>query len=314
MLSVALHLIILVVFLMKLPGLPEVPQEEESVAVELVPPPEEEKPAEEPKQEEEQAAEPPPPPPPSLPPAEEKKVEEPAATIPAFEPAVQFGEKDSGPREDQHGDAEENAVKPIEAPPVEETHEPGAAKADEVPAETKLEDPAEMVEQPADGGAPEEGETEFPTDQALSLAAPPPPKPAKPTEADGAADTEVSLVPKPVKRLYSGSTSEGLVAMSAMDGQSRGRRAGRLCATELAAQLLRGSPSYVIHAYPFFNQESGNVIQSSRVAFSDDRGVWYDLAMRCTIDDDATRVVDFSFAVGAPVPRSEWKKRHFLDY
>ncbi len=309
-LSVALHLIVLAVFLMKLPALPALPQEEESVAVELVPPPEEKPKPEEPKKEEEKKAEPPPPPPP--PPVEEKKVEEPPPPMPTFVPVKQFGEKDTRPREDLRGDAEEEAVRPAETPPADQ--KPQATKAGETPDESRAEETAESAKQPADGGAPEEGETEPPTDQALALAAPPPPKPPKPVGAKDATKSETPLVAKPVKRLYSTSEVDDLVAMSTMAGESRGRRIGRLCATELGAQLLRASRPYVIYAYPIFNQESGNVLDAPRAAFGDVRGVWYNLAMRCTVDDDATRVVDFSFAVGEPVPRSEWKKRGFRVY
>lgn len=304
MLSVALHLIVLVVFLMKLPALPELPQEEESVAVELVPPPEEEKPAEAPKQEEEKAAEPPPPPPPP-PPVEEKKVEEPPPTS-EFTPAIQFGEKDSGMNGDLRGNAEEKTDEPVNTPPVEESQKP------EAPAATEPEDTAESVEQPADGGAVEGGETEFPTDQALALIAPPPPKPAKPTETKGTAESEVPLVPKPVKRIYSASVSEDLVAMSAMAGESRGERIQRLCGTELKAQLSQVSPPRDLIWAPDLRSRSGNIINLPEAVFGDRNGNWYNLAMRCTIDYDATRVVDFSFAVGVPVPRSEWKK-HGID-
>lgn len=317
MLSVALHLVILAVFLMKLPALPEMPQEEESVAVELVPPPEEEKPAEEPKQEEEQAAEPPPPPspPPPPPPVEEKKAEEPPPTMSVLNPATLFGEKDSGTRGDLRGNAEEKeADKPVETPPVEEKQEPEAAKADEPSTEAEPENTTESVEQPADGGAVEEGETEFPTDQALALAAPPPPKPAKPAETKDAKESDAPLVPKPVKQLYTASSADDAISMSNMTGESRGERISRLCGTELQAQLFRSSPPYVPYALPVFTLRSGNVVDAPRAAFGDVKGVWYDLAMRCTVDEDATRVVDFSFTVGAPVPRSEWKKRRFPAY
>lgn len=312
MLSVALHLLVLAVFLMKLPALPELPQQEESVAVELVPPPEEEKPAEEPKQEEEQAAEPPPPPPP---PVEEKKAEEPPPTMPVLNPATLFGEKDSGTRGDLRSDAQEaKADEPIETPPVEEKQEPEAAKADDAPTETEPEETVESAEQPADGGVTEEGETEFPTDQALALAAPPPPKPSTPVETKDEAESEAPLVPKPVKQLYTASVADEAVSMSAMAGESRGERANRLCGTELQAQLFRSSPPYVPYALPVFTLKYGNVIDAPRVAFGDVKGVWYDLALRCTVDDDATRVVDFSFTVGAPVPRNEWTKRRFPVY
>ncbi|WP_113447215.1 DUF930 domain-containing protein [Rhizobium cremeum] len=312
-LSVALHLIVLAVFLMKLPALPALPQEEESVAVELVPPPEEKPKPEEPKKEEEKKAEPPPPPPP--PPVEEKKAEEPPPPVPVLKPATLFGEKDSGTRGDLRGDAEGKEVdKSVETPPIEEKQKPEAAKAGELPAEAEPENTTESVDQPVDGGAVEEGETEFPTDQALALAAPPPPKPAKPTKADGTAEAEVQLVPKPVKRIYSASVADDLVTMSAMAGESRGERINRLCGTELDVQLSQASPSRDMKWAPEFNLRSGNVINAPRVAFGDGNGEWYNLAMRCTVDDDATRVVDFSFAVGEPVPRSEWKKRGIDRY
>ncbi|MCJ7993454.1 DUF930 domain-containing protein [Rhizobium cremeum] len=312
-LSVALHLIVLAVFLTKLPALPELPQEEESVAVELVPPPEEKPKPEEPKKEEEKKAEPPPPPPPL--PVEEKKAEEPPPPVPVLKPATLFGEKDSGTHGDLRGDAEgKEADKSVETPPIEEKQEPEAAKAGELPAEAEPENTTESVDQPVDGAAVEEGETEFPTDQALALAAPPPPKPAKPAETRDANESDAPLVPKPVKQLYTASSADDAISMSSMTGESRGERISRLCGTELQAQLFRSSPPYVPYALPVFTLRSGNVVDAPRAAFGDVKGVWYDLALRCTVDEDATRVVDFSFTVGAPVPRSEWKKRRFPAY
>lgn len=295
MLSVAVHLIVLVVFLMKLSALPELPQEEESVAVELVPPPEEKPKPEEPKKQEEKKVEPPSPPP-----------------MPTFVPVKQFGEKDTGPREDLRGDAEEEAVRPAETPPADQ--KPRSAKAEEAPDESKAEEIAESAEQSADRRATGEGETELPTDQALALVAPPPPKPPNPERERDESKPEARLVAKPVKRIYSASETEDSIAISAMAGESRGSRIGRLCATELDAQLLRASPPYVIDVYPVIDLKFGNVIDVTSVGFRDDKGAWYNLAMRCTVDDDATRVVDFSFAVGEPVPRSEWKKRGFRVY
>lgn len=59
---------------------------------------------------------------------------------------------------------------------------------------------------------------------------------------------------------------------------------------------------------------SGNVVNVPELAFGDWNGEWYNLAIRCTVDDDATRIIDFSFAVGTRVPRSEWTKRGFDRY
>ena len=44
------------------------------------------------------------------------------------------------------------------------------------------------------------------------------------------------------------------------------------------------------------------------------RATWYQVAFRCEIDADATRVLAFTFQVGREVPRSEWAARHFREF
>ncbi len=89
---------------------------------------------------------------------------------------------------------------------------------------------------------------------------------------------------------------------------SRADRAARLCTTELRAQLLHVSPAYSPELLPSYRLEEGTVSEIPKTAFRSN-GQWYDLSYRCEIDSEATKITSFTFHVGDPVPRSEWKHR-----
>lgn len=114
------------------------------------------------------------------------------------------------------------------------------------------------------------------------------------------------------RRLFSRAMTNDLVAMNAMGTMTRGERAGELCASELREQLRHAAQPYWPDLLPAYRLDKGTVMEVRRGAFRAG-GQWYDLRLRCEIDADATRVVSFAFDVGAPVPRSEWKRRGFPD-
>lgn len=187
---------------------------------------------------------------------------------PAIRPVVQFGEKDAGPRESRDGNSAEDGS--------------ASPTAQRDPEERELEG------QPAPAG----GEA---TSAAPSSEAPP-------------ADPQKSQQLREAKTLFSQASTGGATATSATAGIPRPVRAGRLCLTELRAQLLNASPPFFPDLLPSEWQNDGATIDIPDSAFRAS-GQWYNLGYRCKVDQDATKVVSFAFRVGEPVPRSEWKRR-----
>lgn len=323
--SVALHLVVLAVFLVKLPELLPQPQPEETVTVELVPPPEEKKPEEEAKAEE--------PPPPEEAKAEEAKAEEPPAPaeppppsqgegrpvpLPVLRPVFEFGEKDSGPKQDTSGNASQEAA----TPPPETKPQPEEAK----PSQTAAEKPSAADEPPgspipddidlpevamANPGAPDKGtagaEPSSETSIELSQVKPPLEPATQPAEA--AEDRPPSDLAE-VRTLFSRSVTDDPFAMTAMAGLSRSERADQLCMTELREQLRHAEPQYRPVLLPSFTLEQGTVLDIREAAFRTS-SQWYELSFRCEVDEDVIKVVSFAFHIGDPIPKSEWERRGF---
>lgn len=111
-------------------------------------------------------------------------------------------------------------------------------------------------------------------------------------------------------RLFSRDISDDPRMRTAMNGMPQAARVDLLCMTELRAQLRTATPPYQPDLLPSFRLESGTVLQPRRAAFRAG-GQWYDLAFRCELNTQVTRVESFTFRVGAPVPRSEWSARGF---
>lgn len=111
-------------------------------------------------------------------------------------------------------------------------------------------------------------------------------------------------------RLFSREISDDPRMRTAMNGMPHAARVDLLCMTELRAQLRVATPPYHADLLPSFRLESGTVLEPRRAAFRAG-GQWYDLAFRCELNTQVTRVERFTFRVGAPVPRSEWSARGF---
>jgi hypothetical protein len=97
---------------------------------------------------------------------------------------------------------------------------------------------------------------------------------------------------------------------TAMAGMSGPQRLNLLCLTELRAQIRDLYPDRPAEILPSFRPQPGTVLAPVRAAYRS-RGVWYDLDFRCETDPAVTRVENFSFRVGPPVPRSQWLSRGF---
>ena len=295
---------------------PEPAKQEEAKKAEPPPPP-----SEPPKQEEAKKAEPPPPPAPEEKPAEPPPAEEAKKQpLPVLRPVFEFGEKDAGPKKSLTGNApKETTNPPAESKANAEAVEP-VKQAEEAPAVVEA-PPANPV--PDDIQLPEVGiaaanglqngpiaGTSLDATKTEIVTAPPiaspkndpskTPTPGKPVELTEA------------KTLFSQSATGDPIATIAMGNVPRGVRAGQLCSTELQEQLRHASPPFRAEWVPMYNLPTGNVLEAKRAAFPA-RGQWYNLSFRCEIDENATKVLSFAYDVGAPVPRSEWRKRGFPD-
>jgi hypothetical protein len=315
--SLVAHSLVVALLIFGLPISLPLPQQEQAIAVELVPPP---KPPEkakveppppvkqpEPEKPQEQAKIAPPPLPKEskLEKPPETQVEKPpperkeAARPPPPPKVFRFGEKDEGPRQSLDGDSAEDSSAPPPAPidpDKQDAAEPPAKSA----AEAKNQAPApEAPKMPPAEAAIQAPEPEAPKMPAEKTKAP------KPAEA---AKAKSGPTLREAKTLYSRKATDNPVATSAMAGVPRGKRAGLLCFTELREQLSHGSPPYFPELLLFYTLSAGTVMDVPNDAFRV-AGQWYNLAYRCEIDADATQVASFAFRVGDPVPRSEWKRR-----
>lgn len=336
--SVLLHLMVILPFFIHLPSRPPEVQPEESVSVEIVPPPEPQKP--EPPPEPPQPEPPPPEPPAPEPPAPESPVPPPQAPepqqqaapppVPTLRPVFRFGEQSSGPEQSAEGnsaDGEKAAAEEAPKPEAQPETEPAPQ-----PAERQPEPPAPEETAPTEPEPTEQKSTEAASGETAAEAAPPvlsaeaytapdevpqitlPSKVAVPQPRPEPPANRAQPEPKPVKRLYSTARTGNAKAATAMAGISRAERAGQLCASELQAQLLHGSPSYLPELLPAYRLPSGtDVLNVPRGAFRAE-GVWYNISFLCTLNADATEVEAFSYAVGARVPRAEWRERGFPSF
>lgn len=291
---------------------------EEAEKPEPPPPPPEEKPEEKPP-EPPAAAEPPPveeppveepaaePPPPAPAPAEEEPPsgnEEEGQPIRVLDPVVQFGEKDTGPRQSEEGEVVTDAgTPPPDAPEVPEVPEEEPAAATPMPEDIALPE-VELGANSAQEAGPEALSDAAKTE---IIAAVPKEKPSDtpPVEAPPAL-TEA-------KTLFSRKDSDDPVAMRDMTNLSRSARADRLCLTELREQLRHASPPHDPELLPSFGLKKGTVLDIPTAAFRAE-GQWYNLSFRCEVDEEVTKVMTFGFNVGTAVPRGDWKSRGFPSF
>ncbi len=307
---------------------PEPPKEEAKAEPPPPPKPPEEKPPEAPK---------PPPPPPEKPP-EEKKAEEPPKPDPAeqakageqpkgqegkpqpiqpLRPVFEFGDKASGPRKAEDGDASTEAGKPAGAPDAEKpTDDPASAgkpEGDDKPPAKPMPDDinlpqVDVADAHQENNGPAADATGVVTTEITQA------KPTETAKADPAATATPAADPLiKVKKLYSQNDTGGAVARTAIDGMPRGMRAAELCATELREQLRHSPQGYRPELLPSYRLQQGNVLEIKRGAFRANSR-WYNLSFRCEVDGGATKIVSFAFQVGDPVPKSQWKSRGFPQF
>lgn len=326
---------------------PEPPKEEAKAEPPPPPPPPkppEEKPPEAPKPPEEKPPEqkPPEPPPPEKPPEEkppeEQKAEEPPKPDPAeqakadqqpkgpdgkpqpirpLRPVFEFGDKASGPRKAEDGDASSEAGKPANAPDAEKpTDDPASAgkpEADDKPPAKPMPDDINLPQVDVanslqqNNGPPAEATGVVTTDITQAK----PTETAKPDPAATATPAADQLTK--VKKLYSQNDTGGAVARTAIDGMPRGMRIAELCTTELREQLRRSPQGFRPELLPSYRLQQGNVLEIKRGAFRASSR-WYDMSFRCEVDTEGTKVVSFAYDVGAAIPKSQWRSRGFPEF
>ncbi|WP_339763934.1 DUF930 domain-containing protein [uncultured Hoeflea sp.] len=261
---------------------------------------------------------------------EPQAVEEPPAGEPAADDVVETLPEPAAEPETEVTEAAEQDQQPADTPADQPPADPAPALA--MPDDITLPD-AELAGDTPGALAEAASETELASlpEDLVGVAVPvPQPKPANPATPDtpavnavetpagnGPADTESADTGPardnglPGVRQLSSSVNTGhTVATTAMRNMPRDVRGSQLCTTELREQLRRAPEPYQPELLPSYELPGGTVLAVPKAAFRAG-GAWYDLDFRCTVDADALRVVDFSFKVGNPIPRSQWQARGF---
>ena len=319
---------------------PPEPKKEEAKAEPPPPPPKppEEKPPEAPKPPEEKPPPPPPEKPPEEKPPEEKKAEEPPKPDPAeqakadqqpkgpdgkpqpiqpLRPVFEFGDKASGPRKAEDGNASTEAGKPAGAPDAENpTDDPASAgkpNADDKPPAKPMPDDINLPQvdvadaHQENNGPPAEATGVVTTEITQA-------KPTEIAKADPAATAASAADPlTKVKKLYSQNDTGGAVAQTAIDGMPRGMRVAELCTTELREQLRHSPQGFRPELLPSYRLQQGNVLEIKRGAFRASAR-WYDMSFRCEVDTEGTKVLSFAYDVGPAIPKSQWRSRGFPEF
>ncbi|MEW6630997.1 MAG: DUF930 domain-containing protein, partial [Pseudomonadota bacterium] len=262
--------------------------------------------------------------------------------IEILKPVFQFGDKDAGPKKSLDGYSaqdstpaqakDDNPKAPSadggeRADPTKAGENPAAATKDaESTHEEKQATSAQGTDkQEADkqAGAQEagkqtapapppltsaggDGEVELPTSAKAPQPRPanaPQPSPAKnPAGSEGtrsaAAKSQGYSGLPGVRKLYSQGATGDALATTSMADVPRDQRGAKLCASALLQELVNAS--YFPDLLPLVLLKEGNVIDVPRAAFHATK--WYSVSFRCELDPGATRVLAFTFSVGAAIP------------
>lgn len=94
--------------------------------------------------------------------------------------------------------------------------------------------------------------------------------------------------------------------LAQMDGEDR---AAQLCGIEAMGQIAKSSGQFLpelVSSYAMSPMRwNGSLLIAEGAAFQS-HGNWYNLAFRCRVAPDRTRVQSFEFAIGDPIPKSKW--------
>ena len=279
------------------------------------------------------------------------EIAQPPPPMKVLQPVVEFAEEDSGPRVDlegfsgQDGDAPDaDAPESSDSGATEAGEEQEAAVSEEEVADAGEEQSAEA--EPSEDTQEEAGETpeaQEPDPPAVPETVPGPELAVDTDEStDDASGPIVSLItptPRPARepraatparepnaatrqrsgssaemaraaRLYSEFILDNPSVRLSMESMPRSERINLLCMTEMRAQLETANPPRPPRYLPSFRLRSGNVLEPRQAAFHSG-GLWFNLAFRCEVDERATKVLNFRYRIGDPVPRGMWARRGF---
>jgi hypothetical protein len=86
-------------------------------------------------------------------------------------------------------------------------------------------------------------------------------------------------------------------------------RAVQICSIEAMGQITKNDSRFypeLVSSYAMSQLKfKGRVVIADGAAFQSS-GIWYNLAFRCEVSPDHTRIQSFEFAVGDAIPRSKW--------
>lgn len=225
---------------------------------------------------------------------------------------------------DQRADPSKADDKPAtaatDAKPTQSEEKQAAQDTDKQQADKQEAGAAEKAVAPTPLGAESDGKVELP-----AAAEKPKPKPANALKfrparvpksrsrsggTPGSANAAVAGSPTysglpGVRKLYSQGATGDALATSSMSGVPRDQRVANLCGSVLNQELR--DASYSPKWLPSIPLKVGNVLAPPEAAFSTTT-TWYRLGFRCEVDADATRVLSFSFRVGAEIPPGEWAR------
>ena len=291
--SVAAHAVLVLFLALQLTlDLPEAPKEE-SVAVELVEPP---KP-------------PPPKTPPQPPPQEEKK-----ARVPVPKPAPA---RPKQPQAFESGVAEPEVEKPGAASAAQ-AHKPATATHSEVrPASKPQMTPKALDTLRAKLQAAEAEQSGEPSPQKTAEGKPADEKTdetakaesAKQGEGEGKAETGRM---RQAKEHFSNRMLSNPRVKAALGKLPPERRIVQICSIEALEQVRHAKPGAFPDLLVPFSDGGGliesHVLSAKGGAFRSREG-WFEIAYRCEVDAETTRVVSFRYEIGAAIPRNQWARR-----
>jgi hypothetical protein len=241
-------------------------------------------------------------------------------------PVFEFAEKDSAPEQSERGMPQQAEApkppvveaKPEDAPPVEPKQPDQPKVAEPPPATTPVPQDVTLPQVETFEASPEKiGPAQAGHDEAktnFEQAKPPEdatvPAPSTPPEAKAKESNKMTKA----KTLYSENVMASPMIRTAINNLPRSKRIDQLCQTELRQQLIHSPMRYQPLYLPSFPPTAvkGNVLDGRGGAFQN-LGLWYNVTLTCEVDADARKIISFSFDVGDPVPKSQWKRRRFPE-
>ena len=297
--SLAIHAVLVLFLALQLTFDPtEAPKEESSVAVELVEPPKPPVPK-------------PPAPKPPPPPQEEKK---PRMPVPKPAPA-----QPKQPQAFESGAAEPEAEKPDAAASAEARKPASSVQAQAKPAAKpqmtpKAIDALRAKLQAADAeqsgqAAPAPQKAAESKPEAASKDADAKAEAEKQGQDEGKAETGRM---KEAKEHFSKRMLSDPRVKAALGQLPPERRIVQICSIEALEQVRHAQPDGFPDLLVPFSAGGGlieNHVLNAKGGAYRSRDGWFDIAYRCEVDAQTTRIVSFRYEIGAAIPRNQWARR-----